>query len=266
MIRDVKAGGEGLFADFHFNPKHALAEQLLWDAEHAPENVGFSHNVEARTARRGEPRGRRGHHPRAERRPGGRSGHDAGAVRVAGGQQAAPAGDATCRPAALTLDDLKRDYPDWSRRSVPSRPPKCAGWRRKWPALTGATSRCGGSARPARQLLPRVPLARGRVGPIPRRRPIASPRFIEIAVGGAGRTGDAGVGRGAGAAGPLAAAASEACGGCQRPLSRDQHLADGVAAMRRPGVRGRDYVMKKVGQGWGRTAHCRLHYTWNRAP
>lgn len=45
---------EGLFADFHFNPKHALAEQLLWDAEHAPENVGFSHNVEARTARRGD--------------------------------------------------------------------------------------------------------------------------------------------------------------------------------------------------------------------
>ena len=46
--------GEGLFADFHFNPKHALAEQLLWDAEHAPENVGFSHNVEARIVRRGE--------------------------------------------------------------------------------------------------------------------------------------------------------------------------------------------------------------------
>jgi hypothetical protein len=45
--------GEGLFADFHFNPKHALAEQLVWDAQHAPENVGFSHNVEARTSRRG---------------------------------------------------------------------------------------------------------------------------------------------------------------------------------------------------------------------
>lgn len=44
--------GEGLFADFHFNPKHALAEQLVWDAEHAPENVGFSHNVEARLGRR----------------------------------------------------------------------------------------------------------------------------------------------------------------------------------------------------------------------
>ena len=45
---------EGLFGDLHFNPKHALAEQLVWDAEHAPENVGFSHNVEARTAKRGE--------------------------------------------------------------------------------------------------------------------------------------------------------------------------------------------------------------------
>ena len=45
--------GEGLFADFHFNPKHVLAEQLAWDAEHAPENVGFSHNVQAQTTRRG---------------------------------------------------------------------------------------------------------------------------------------------------------------------------------------------------------------------
>ena len=54
-IRGVTVrGDEGLFADFHFNPNHALAEQLLWDAERAPENVGFSHNVEARIARRGE--------------------------------------------------------------------------------------------------------------------------------------------------------------------------------------------------------------------
>ena len=50
----VMRPGEGLFGDFHFNPKHALAEQLIWDAEHAPENVGFSHNVEARTVRRGD--------------------------------------------------------------------------------------------------------------------------------------------------------------------------------------------------------------------
>ncbi|MGD0899220.1 MAG: hypothetical protein ABR915_15395 [Thermoguttaceae bacterium] len=54
VIRNVTPQGDGLFADFHFNPKHGLAEQLLWDAEHAPENVGFSHNVEARTARRGD--------------------------------------------------------------------------------------------------------------------------------------------------------------------------------------------------------------------
>ncbi|MGQ9576480.1 MAG: hypothetical protein ACUVUC_14300 [Thermoguttaceae bacterium] len=46
--------GEGLFGDFHFNPKHALAEQLVWDAEHAPDSVGFSHNVEARTRRSGQ--------------------------------------------------------------------------------------------------------------------------------------------------------------------------------------------------------------------
>ena len=54
-IREVVVrNGEGLFADFHFNPKHALSEQLIWDAEHAPENVGFSHNVQAKTSRRGD--------------------------------------------------------------------------------------------------------------------------------------------------------------------------------------------------------------------
>ena len=45
---------EGLFGDLHFNPRHTLAEQLVWDAEHAPENVGFSHNVTAHTARGGK--------------------------------------------------------------------------------------------------------------------------------------------------------------------------------------------------------------------
>jgi hypothetical protein len=54
VIRNVVAQSGGLLADFHFNPKHALAEQLLWDAEHAPENVGFSHNVEAQTVRRND--------------------------------------------------------------------------------------------------------------------------------------------------------------------------------------------------------------------
>lgn len=52
VIRGVKhVAGQGLFGALHFNPKHPLAEQLVWDAEHAPENVGFSHNVLARTSR-----------------------------------------------------------------------------------------------------------------------------------------------------------------------------------------------------------------------
>lgn len=37
--------GKGVFGDFHFNPKHALAEQVAWDAEHNPDAVGFSHNA-----------------------------------------------------------------------------------------------------------------------------------------------------------------------------------------------------------------------------
>lgn len=53
LIKNVRLlPGEGLFGDFHFNPKHALAEQFLWDAENSPENVGFSHNVEAVVARK----------------------------------------------------------------------------------------------------------------------------------------------------------------------------------------------------------------------
>lgn len=43
--------GVGLFGDLHFNPKHPVADQLLWDAENAPENVGLSHNVLAKTSK-----------------------------------------------------------------------------------------------------------------------------------------------------------------------------------------------------------------------
>ena len=54
VVRGVEfRAGEGLFGDLHFNPKHALSEQLVWDAEHAPQNVGMSHNVLARTTRSG---------------------------------------------------------------------------------------------------------------------------------------------------------------------------------------------------------------------
>jgi hypothetical protein len=51
VLRNVAVRDDGLFADFHFNVKHPIAEQLLWDAEHAPENVGFSHVVEAKKRR-----------------------------------------------------------------------------------------------------------------------------------------------------------------------------------------------------------------------
>ena len=104
--------GEGLFADFHFNPKHLLAEQLAWDAEHAPENVGFSHNVEARIGRRGDrvvveaitrvqsvdlvadPATTRG------------------LFEAATADDAASAAAREETNARLSLDDLKRDYPE----------------------------------------------------------------------------------------------------------------------------------------------------------
>jgi hypothetical protein len=55
VIRGVEfRAGDGLFGDLHFNPKHALSEQLVWDSEHAPQNVGLSHNVLARIARSGD--------------------------------------------------------------------------------------------------------------------------------------------------------------------------------------------------------------------
>lgn len=37
--------GKGIYGDFHFNPKHELAGQLVWDAENNPESLGFSHNA-----------------------------------------------------------------------------------------------------------------------------------------------------------------------------------------------------------------------------
>lgn len=48
----IDGGDGGLRGDFHANPKHALFEQLAWDAENAPGSVGFSHNIMAKTTRR----------------------------------------------------------------------------------------------------------------------------------------------------------------------------------------------------------------------
>jgi hypothetical protein len=53
-LRNVRFEETGLYGDLFFNPHHPVAEQLVWDALHAPENVGLSHNVQARTAREGD--------------------------------------------------------------------------------------------------------------------------------------------------------------------------------------------------------------------
>jgi len=47
---NVHMNGDGLYGDLIVNPKHPLAEQLFWDAEHCPENVGLSHDARGKTA------------------------------------------------------------------------------------------------------------------------------------------------------------------------------------------------------------------------
>lgn len=52
QLKNVQVTATGLVGDLHFNPRHALAEQFLWDAEHQPDNAGFSHNADGRTAQK----------------------------------------------------------------------------------------------------------------------------------------------------------------------------------------------------------------------
>jgi len=51
-LQNVTAREDGLYGDLHYNPKHALAEQLAWDAEHSPGNVGLSHDATGKIVRR----------------------------------------------------------------------------------------------------------------------------------------------------------------------------------------------------------------------
>jgi hypothetical protein len=133
IIRNVAVrAGEGLFADLHFNPKHSLAEQLVWDAEHAPENVGFSHNVQAQTRRLGgrlvveaitkvqsvdlvaDPATTRGlfesHGTGAARSGGDAAGERDGPLFAR--RESAPSPSCSPGGPCLSADDLKRDYPD----------------------------------------------------------------------------------------------------------------------------------------------------------
>lgn len=43
---------DGIYADHAYNPKHAVTEQYLWDAENCPSNVGFSHSAQAKLTRK----------------------------------------------------------------------------------------------------------------------------------------------------------------------------------------------------------------------
>jgi len=44
--RNVRVAADGIRGDFHFNPKHRMAEQLVWDATNSPNQVGFSHDAD----------------------------------------------------------------------------------------------------------------------------------------------------------------------------------------------------------------------------
>ena len=210
--------GEGLFADFHFNPKHALAEQLIWDAEHAPENVGFSHNVEARTSRRGErvvveaitrvqsvdlvadPATTRGLFESAAR-----------SGRRAAGVCACCQQSGQC-PQAAESGRLEAGLSRVGRGD----PPGAGG--RNGPASEGggAADGAGGgscrSATSARRLLREFDLPDPETGD-PWAKTISGGQFLELLLGGAGRAGDAGDGRGAGATGAEACPAAQAANG-----------------------------------------------------
>jgi len=46
VIRNARfMEGKGTYGDFHFNPHHPSAAQVMWDAENNPEALGFSHNA-----------------------------------------------------------------------------------------------------------------------------------------------------------------------------------------------------------------------------
>lgn len=53
LVKNVTLREDGLYGDLHFNPKHALAEQVAWDAENAPQKLGFSHDTRGTSRNRG---------------------------------------------------------------------------------------------------------------------------------------------------------------------------------------------------------------------
>lgn len=218
VIRGVAAADDGLFADFHFNPKHALAEQLLWDAEHAPENVGFSHNVEARTARRG----------------------DQLVVEAILRVQSVDlvADPATTRGlfesqtdgrAAMTLDDLKRDHADLVEALVEERAGEIRRLEAEVARLTEAES-LHRKRETARQLLRRFHLPDGEEGDS-QAAAIAGPRFLESLLAAADEEAMRELVEERARLVRMLRGDATGAAGLGIPLSRDQHLAEHAAPM-----------------------------------
>lgn len=53
LLRNIDIREEGNYGDFHYNPKHELIEQILYDAEHNPTNFGFSIDAKGTVVRKG---------------------------------------------------------------------------------------------------------------------------------------------------------------------------------------------------------------------
>jgi hypothetical protein len=246
--------GEGLFGDFHFNPKHALAEQLIWDAGHAPENVGFSHNVEARTSRRGDrvvveailrvqsvdlvadPATTRGLFESAGSAGGGEGDSPILAETKTG---TVPAETAK----RLSLDDLKRDYPELVESIGREQAAELGRLRQEVERLT-ASEVAGRKRGVAMRLLREFGLpcpddverdspifAKTNIGAVPVAEVVCSQRFFEslLAAGDEAAMHELVEERSR-----LVRALSggrKSGGGASGPQSRDQHLVDGVGAL-----------------------------------
>jgi hypothetical protein len=52
-LTEAKIGADGIRADLRFNPRHPIADQLVWFAQHQPEALGLSHNADGKVRRQG---------------------------------------------------------------------------------------------------------------------------------------------------------------------------------------------------------------------
>jgi hypothetical protein len=53
VLRNLAPEGDGTFGNLHYNPKHPLAESILWWAQNEPSAIGLSINAQGRVVRKG---------------------------------------------------------------------------------------------------------------------------------------------------------------------------------------------------------------------